>query len=165
MTKEILTQENLKQHLHYDLETGLFTRIKKVSNLNIGDMAGGLQLTGYINIGVNGKPYSAHRLAWLYVYGEFPISLIDHINGIKTDNRICNLREASRAQNAQNAKIWNTNKSGFKGVFWLASRNRWIANIILNGKKIRIGSFKNIELAVEERKKYAKLKHGEFYRE
>jgi len=96
----MITQDKLKEILDYNQHTGLFTwkKIKKYSNRSVGDIAGSLSL-GYVVIGIDKKIYKAHRLAWLYVYGEFPKEQLDHINGNKEDNRICNLREANQSQN------------------------------------------------------------------
>jgi len=87
--------------LTYDPYTGLFTwLVDAYSNKVKGKIAGSIK-EGYINISIDRKLYRAHRLAWLYVNGVFP-SEIDHINRVKSDNRICNLREVSRSENCQN---------------------------------------------------------------
>ena len=116
--------------------------------------------SGYINIRVNNKTYLAHRLIWLYVYGKWPI-IIDHINGNKIDNRICNLRNATYQQNNCNKKFIE-NTSGIKGVCWDKVRGKWFARIMLNYKSINIGRFDNLndaKLAIEA----ARIKyHGEF---
>ena len=89
----MITQSKLKELVNYDQDTGIFTWKKRTSNrIKIGDIIGNLHNCGYIEMGVNGKRYLAHRLAWLYVYGYMP-KLIDHINTNKQDNRICNLYE------------------------------------------------------------------------
>jgi hypothetical protein len=99
---------------------------------------------GYLSIGLKGRIYYAHRLAWLYVHGEWPVDFIDHINGIRSDNRILNLRECSAAQNSQNlAKQYN--KTRLTGVVpW---KKRFQAKICVDYKRINLGSFKTAEEA------------------
>jgi HNH endonuclease len=117
--REALTQAELKEHLHYDPETGIFTRLKSIAHrVKIGDIAGCLHVgSGYVNIRVFGIHYKAHRLAWLYIHGINPCNDIDHINGNRSDNRIINLRDVTRSVNKQNTrKCSSNNKSGFLGV-------------------------------------------------
>ena len=105
----MLTQKQLKKILYYNQDTGFFVYKKDIYNLNKyliakqGDIAGGINNRGYIQISVKNKLYSAHRLAWLYVYGNFPKQEIDHINHIRNDNRIKNLRDVSHKVNMNNA--------------------------------------------------------------
>lgn len=141
----MLTQEYLRAHLHYNPETGIFTRIKENGTAHIGDIAGTLSQTGYIYISVKGKGHRAHRLVWLYLYGKFPDRLIDHINGIRHDNRLCNLRECSKAENTVNSKIDKRNKLGFKGV--RKSGNNFSARATIDYKEYHLGNFKTKEEA------------------
>lgn len=144
MDSDILTQEKLTKHLSYNCETGLFSRLRKenVFATDIGvPFAGTINNTGYYRCSVLGKVYLMHRLAWLYVYGYFPKSGIDHINMDRTDNRICNLRIADKSQNAQNQKIRKNNKSGTKGVH--LHKGKWVASIQSNGKRVYLGAFKS----------------------
>lgn len=121
----MLTAERLREVLDYDLETGEFRwRITMGCRGVAGRVAGCLCATGYQSIRINRKPYQAHRLAWLHVYGEWPRNEIDHMNGNKADNRLSNLREATRFQNTANRKSRKT----FKGVYLLPS-GRWAASI------------------------------------
>jgi len=163
----MITQERLKELLHYDPETGIFTWLikPKSSRRKIGDEAGNYGMDGYINITVNSKSHPAHRLAWLYVYGEHPKQLIDHIDGDTHNNKISNLREASHYQNRLNSKTSINNKCGLKGVSFKKSRNKWIAQCSYNKKQYILGLFDTAEEAHEEYKKFAKIHHGEFYRE
>ena len=132
-TKTHMTQSRLKKILEYNPLTGVFLW------LSCGSCAG-MEYSGYLSISMLGSSYKAHRLAWLYMYGKFPDNQIDHINGIKDDNRILNLRDVTQAENCKNSKIAVNNTSGFKGVEWIPSRNKWRALISSNGKKINLGS-------------------------
>jgi hypothetical protein len=160
----MLTQDELKSHLHYDQDTGIFTRL--VSNNNkfrIGDIAGYLNDSGYISI--NYKYYLSHRLAWLYIHGEFPVNEIDHINGIKNDNRIENLRKATKAQNQMNKPAPKTNTSNFKGVSWHKRIGKWFASASKYNKKISLGYYLTAEEASIAYKNFTKQNHREFYHE
>jgi HNH endonuclease len=88
-----LTAERLRERLHYDAETGVFTRRVGSSNARAGDVAGSVHSTGYVRISIDGGKYTAHCLAWFYVHGVWPSDQIDHINRNRSDNRIANLRE------------------------------------------------------------------------
>lgn len=144
-----LTQKRLKELLHYDPKTGIFTRkVKTTNNVNIGDETGYLSYFGYLITAVDNISYPNHRLAWLYMYGYFPENDIDHINKIKTDNRICNLREVSRQCNSRNCGNSNTNTSGVKGVSWCKLKNKWAVYIWIKNKKRALGYYKNFTNAV-----------------
>jgi hypothetical protein len=161
----MLTQAELKRQLHYDPETGIFTRL--VTNamcIKVGDIAGSKRTDGYIAININKKVYSAHRLAWLYVYGELPVKFIDHINMIRDDNRIDNLRQATNQQNKFNAGIRKDNKTGYKGVTFCKQNNKWKSESRLNGVIHYFGYFTTPELAHEAYKQFAIKHHGEFIR-
>jgi len=138
----MINQETLKQQLHYNPETGVFTRlIASARRVKIGDVAGWLDSTGYIQIMVLGKSYRVHRLAWLYVYGNFPPEQVDHINHVRDDNRIINLRLATHQENNKNASMSKRNKSGITGVFWKKQNRKWQARIMVNRKSIHLGFF------------------------
>ena len=148
----MLTQNDIKNQLHYSSETGIFTRlIAKCNSVKIGDIAGSKHIKGYLQLSVNGKPYLAHRLAWFYVHGIWPIECIDHINGIKTDNRILNLREATFTQNKHNYKKANSDNKTSKllGVSWSKTNKSWVSQISLNNKLIYIGHFSDKHKAHE----------------
>ena len=147
-----LTQKELKRQLHYNPKTGIFKWIISKRGLSSKKMCGWKREDGYMIIGVNYKRYYAHRLAWLYVYGEFPKKQIDHINRNKTDNRIENIRDASPSTNNKNKPLQKNNKSGYKGIYWDTHRNKWVAQIKLNGKQKNLGGFKNIKNAINARK-------------
>jgi hypothetical protein len=157
MTKDP-TQKHIKSILKYDPDTGIFIWLKCVQKNKIGEIAGNINNRGYRTIG----NHLAHRLAWTYVTGIAPKVFIDHINGIKDDNRFLNLREATAFENNQNAKLSSNNRSGIKGVSWNKEKGKWQANVMASGVYHFLGRFDNIEdaeLAVV--KKRVDL-HGEF---
>ena len=155
-----LTQSRIKELLHYNPGTGQFiwanplcTRVKR------GDIAGCTGTNGYRTISVEGIRYPAHRLAWLYVYGKFPDSQIDHVNGVENDNRIANLRDVTCSENAQNTKMSKNNSSGINGIYWHKAFRRWMPRISVNGKRVYLGSYKSLELAGLVREE-AEVKYG-----
>lgn len=145
---ELITQQRLKSLLSYDKETGGFVWIgsknRKVKN---GSLAGSIDSSGHSQIKVEKRSYSAHRLAWLYVYGEWPKMQIDHINGNRTDNRIANLRDVSASINSQNKRnATSSNKSsGLLGTHWHRAANKWAATIKTCGITKHIGLFESKE--------------------
>ena len=151
LRKAALTQERLKKFYLYDPQTGIFERIKRMGGHLPNKVAGYKNPNGYIYIQMDGKNYRAHRLAWLYVYGEFPKNHIDHINKIKDDNRIENLRDVTHKVNIQNTCKPRTNTSGIKGVTWIAKKNKWLASIKHFGKSIHLGYYETIEQAQQAR--------------
>lgn len=156
-----LTADDLRTQLLYDPNTGSFMWLKPSSvRVSIGDSAGSVR-NGYLQISVNGRRYQAHRLAWLYAYGEWPDGLIDHRDRNPLNNRLDNLREASKAQNGQNSKD-RGRVSGYRGVV-KCSPNRWSASIKLSGKRIYLGSFKSAEEASSAYEK-ARDKHYTHHR-
>ncbi len=114
---------------------------------------------GYVLNFVKGKIYREHRLIWLYVYGVMPDGILDHINRIKTDNRIENLRVVSCSENRQNIGKLSNNKSGLKGVWFNNKNKKWCASICSDKKKYFVGSFLTKEDAYEAYKDYAKRRH------
>ena len=148
MAKADLTAQHLRELLHYDPDTGIFTRAvsQKGRNGRAGCVAGGKTESGYIRISIHNRLHMAHRLAWLYVFGVWPGCDVDHINGAKSDNRIANLRDVSTSVNMQNQRTAQPrNASGYLGV--TIHGGRFEASIKLNGKNIYIGSYKTPELA------------------
>jgi len=145
----MLTQKRLKQLLNYDPETGKFTRkVKSVIHPNLELPVGSSTDSGYITICIKGYKGLAHRLAWLYVYGYIPENDIDHINRIKTDNRINNLREVSRQCNLRNTGNRKNNTSGVKGVSFNKKSNKWQVSIAVNNKLYYLGRFDDFIEAV-----------------
>lgn len=156
-------QWRLKELLHYDPKTGIFTWKQYRGHLaQEGFVAGRPDGSGHIQISVDGRRYHAHRLAWLYVYGTFPKACIDHINRIRDDNRISNLREATYAENGQNRCASRRNKSGKSDVMWSRHHNKWRARITINGNRIHLGYFESFEDAASARTE-AKKKYHTFH--
>ena len=156
---DMLTQQQLKQHLSYDPETGIFVRANNVGRFKAGQVLGTKHSTGYSVIRINGKLYKAHRLAWLYVYGSFPESVIDHINRDGFDNRLINLRLATQRQNCENHSLNKNNTSGYLGVDWSKKLQKWRARITQNFKGIHLGYFDNIDDAHQAYRQAATIYH------
>jgi hypothetical protein len=157
-----ITAAKLREVLHYDPETGVFTWLVNISlKVKAGDIAGSDHGGGYIEIGIFDRSYLAHRLAWLYTHRQLPRK-VDHKDGNKKNNRIRNLRKCTSTQNVANRKISKTNKSGFKGVSWSKSNGRWVAFIGVEGKSKYLGGFDTPELAHELYCLAADLLYGEF---
>jgi hypothetical protein len=135
----MLNQKTLKKYLNYDPETGVFKRKINSGKAKIGDVAGGINGSGYICIRINSVKYRAHRLAWLYVHGKFPDNQIDHINRIKTDNRIENLRDVTQSVNGRNKNLPSNNTSGHIGVKWNKKQQAWRVAVC----QVHYGSFKS----------------------
>lgn len=147
-----MNQQTLKDNLHYNQTTGIFTWLKtKSRSIKIGDIAGTVNKS-YIRIIINGNAYQAHRLAWLDVYGEIPSNDIDHINHDKSDNRINNLRCVTKRENQQNRTININNVSGFTGVSWNKCAKKWQARIKIASKYKHLGLFTNLDDAIAARK-------------
>ena len=142
--KEIL------ESLTFDAQAGEFRWARNVSRkARRGSLAGSVKPSGYCAIRIMGRAFYAHRLAWLFVHGEWPSGHIDHVNGIRSDNRISNLRAASAAENRQNIRgpASNNLTSGVLGVNWHKASGKWRAAIGLNNRHVHIGCFESIEQA------------------
>lgn len=156
---------HLRSLLHYDPNTGVFTRaVDRPPFFLAGEIAGSLTDKGYNRIGVNYRDYPASRLAWLYMTGEWPLGEVDHKNTIRNDDRWHNLRPATRQQNCQNMNRGASNKSGFKGVSWHEKYGKWRATIKTNGKSFHLGYFDNPAIASEAYKDRALKIFGAFAR-
>lgn len=158
----MLTQERLRELLTYDKDTGIFRWRVNRRRVCAGDIAGYQNPRGYIYVVIDREWHRAHRLAWLYVYGKMPVDQIDHINMVKSDNRINNLRQATNGQNHANACVRSDSRSGFKGVQRRGAR--WLAYISKDGKQIRLGSFGTVEEASEAYNVAAEKYFGDFAR-
>ncbi len=151
MSTEILTQQELKDVLHYDPDTGVFTRIKSCRGHKAGKVVGAIQLTGYWAIQLFGIKYYAHRLAFLYMKGKLPNKEVDHLNRKRADNRWCNLKQASSADNSKNMTKRCDNTSGYTGVYpdKRFNNGKWRISV---GKTFR-GGFETKGDAIRARKK------------
>lgn len=177
MAKRILpTPEQLRQLLRYEPETGKLFWKKRPLSMFTSNRAGNAwnsrfagkealssaHNTGYFCGGILGKVFLAHRVAWAVYYGEWPREEIDHINGDRKDNRISNLREASRLENSRNAARRSDNSSGLKGVG--VHKGQWRARMRIDGKSRHLGYFPTPEAAHAAYCEAAKKYHGEFAR-
>lgn len=161
--KDSLTHARLCEVLDYEALTGAFRwKIRPCRNVFPGSIAGSFTWEGYIEIGIDKVRYRAHRLAWLYVHGNWP-AYLDHKNGVKSDNRISNLREATIQQNGANRRINYNNPSGFKGVS-AGHNGKWYASLSKRRKRVFFGTF---DTKVEAHAAYiaaAREHFGEFAR-
>jgi hypothetical protein len=155
----MLTQERVQHLFTYDKENGLLIRNFKTGRALAGTSSFAKDKDGYHIVGIDNKLYRTHRVIWLYVYGEFPSGFLDHINRNRTDNRIENLREVSKAQSRENIGVARSNKCGLKGIWLHKQTKKWCASICSNGKKIHLGSFDLIEDAYAAYQKAAFLYH------
>jgi len=137
--KSGITQKRIKDILHYDPESGIWTwLIDKPGVLNSG-IAGYVDTNGYRQIGIDREVYPSGRLAWLYMNGYFPEHEIDHKNRIKHDDRWKNLRHVSHQCNSRNRRNFKNNTSGVKGVYWAKEKGKWYSQIKVHGKTFHIG--------------------------
>lgn len=142
----MLTQERLMELFTYCKDSGCLyvAKNRKGSSKKIGDITGSKTKKGYIEVDIDSKRYTVHRLAFLYVNGKFPEFVVDHINGDKSDNSWDNLRECTQGDNLQNIhKVKSTNTTGYTGVY--AYKDRFRAKINVNGKQIHLGEFILVE--------------------
>lgn len=149
MSKQQLTQKNIRSLFDYDYDTGILRwKIAISKKIKAGDEAGWLTPRGYREVRIHGRNYKAHRIIWCYVYGYFPEYGIDHKNRIKDHNWLYNLREATPQCNARNTGNFKHNTSGIKGVCWDKRRNKWRSEIYLNKKSYSLGSYRLFDNAV-----------------
>lgn len=144
-----LTHTRLLEMLEYNPETGLFTKKVTLCRWKAGTISGGRGYDGYKKVYVDKVPYRSARLVWFYMTKEWPKQLVDHINGDRTDDRWCNLREANFSENGQNRTVKKNSSSGYLGVYYHKSRDRWCASIQVDGKEKFLGRFKDKEDARE----------------
>lgn len=159
----MITQEELKTVVNYDPDSGDFTWLLKNSiRVKVGGIAGSVvenkkSKKSYRYITISYGRYRAHRLAWLYMTGEFPKGEIDHINHNGVDNRWCNLRDVTKLENLKNMSAYSNNTSGVAGIYWHKLREKWMAGIKLNGKSKCLGYFDSFFDAVCVRKSAEKI--------
>lgn len=156
-----ISADMVRHALSYDEESGVLQW--KNPNPDSRGMAGksisSVNSSGYVTLTINTVKYQAHRIIWLYMTGKMPEEFIDHINGIKTDNRFCNLRKASRSENGMNRKRNKSNLSGYKNVY--PNKGGFLVRIRSNNKAYQRW-FKNIEDAVSGAEQLRQMHHGEF---
>lgn len=164
--RQNVTHERLLQLLHYEPETGNFTWLITRQRCKAGSLAGCIRKTHigrpYLRITIDGLYYAAHRLAWFYMTGNWPVVQIDHWDNNSLNNRWGNLREATSAQNAQNRPCKANSTSGLKGIF--PQGNKWRARIMVNGCRINLGIFNDKQEAHFAYANAASLLHGAFAR-
>lgn len=153
--------EQFRSVLAYDPATGHFSWLGTGRGRKIGQAAGNLTNRGYVHIAFNGVRYAAHRLAWLFSYGEWPNGQIDHVNRDKADNRISNLRVASPSDNQHNKLAPSNNMSGLKGIRF--KKNRWEASCMVRGKRKYLGRFVSEREAIDAYNMYAATAVGDFF--
>lgn len=145
MSKEPLSCEYVSSLLSYDPEAGILRwRVARNNRVKVGQEAGSVSSNEYLHIGIDGRQYLAHRLAWLHVHGEWPNGQIDHINRVKTDNRLSNLRACSPRENSRNRKIRCDNKSGVPGIHWSNKKNAWGTSVAVAGRQVSAGYFNDL---------------------
>lgn len=155
-----LTFEHADSLLSYCPDTGLFHwKIARRRRTKVGAIAGGMHVDGYMQVKLKdfGCSPFLHRLAVLLVTREWPKGEVDHINGDRTDNRWCNLRDTSRTENMCNRKVGKNNSSGLMGVHWSNTANRWVARISRDHNKYSLGNFDCLLDAAAARKSAEKL--------
>lgn len=153
----MITTEELREIVDYCPETGIMT--KKTT----GRIAR-VRKDGRVAMFLLGKTYYVHRLAWLYMTGDWPVDVCDHRNGNPSDNRWANLRQATRLQNNQNQRLSRHSTSGVKGVYWHSKCRKWASHINDRGKTVHLGVFRERSDAEQAVRKYREEIHGEFAR-
>lgn len=149
------SKEYLQTILNYEPENGVFTwKMAPSVKLPAGSVAGGRNANGRRQIMVNGKSYSARRLAWLFTYGEWPRGKVGHINGVKDDDRIAFLCDYTPDNLKERERLPKNNTSGARGVSWHKGTKKWVAHCRVNGKTQNLGSFTEFEQAELVVRKY-----------
>lgn len=165
-----LPVEFLRECFKYDPETGELTwKERPLSHFEhstkadggfnkkyAGKIAGSVMARGYVWVTLNNRPHFAHRIAWAIHYGEYPKDVIDHINGIRTDNRIVNLVQSTPSANSRNQKMRSTNTSGHMGVCQRSDNGKYRSFIQEGGKRVWLGCFDTLEEAIAVRKEAEK---------
>lgn len=144
VTKQRMTQEEALHHFEYRDGVLIYkNRVLRSNKISIGDKVGWERPEGYLKFNFKGKSHYAHRVIYLMHHGVYPYE-VDHIDGDKRNNRIENLRAACRSENASNVKMWSSNKSGYKGVFWNTQAGKWQAKITVNRIAKHLGFYADL---------------------
>lgn len=174
--KPLPDKEFLKQCLSYNKVTGKLTwksrpdwhfkdeRVAMLRNAKYAGKEAGIlnKTSGYVYVSLDNITYKAHRLIYVLVYGREPEDEVDHVNGVKTDNRLVNLRLATKSENQRNARIRKDNTTLFKNVSFHKRQQKYNARCTIGGKRVHIGSFDTPEMAYEAYRDYARAHYGEF---
>lgn len=160
--KTELTQERLKELLHYDPETGHFTWRVSSGRVAAGAVAGSFDGCGYRVISVERKLHRAHRLAFLYMTGSFPPDCVDHVNRDRANNQWANLRPATRRENQGNTGLQSNNTSGYRGVSWHKKAGKWRAEGACGGHVKYLGLFASLEEAASAAQAWREDYFGEY---
>ena len=159
----MITATRLRELLECDIEAGTFRwRETRGSRAIKGAAAGTRRWDGYYVLRLDGRLYLRHRLVWLYAHGAWPKETLDHANRVKGEDRLANLREATRPQNHANVGLQRNNKSGFRGVHQLSGQNVWVASIKNRGKAKHLGRFGSAEAAATAYNAALEQMHGEY---
>lgn len=145
-----MNYKNLIKHVGYNKSTGDIYWKTNGNKRIAGDKIGTLNSHGYLIFKLFGEMFSCHRAAWFLHYGKIP-NQIDHINGVKTDNAISNLRDVTHQENGKNQRIHKNNTSGASGVYFDRERKKWVARIKHNGTRLNLGRFGDFDSAVRAR--------------
>ena len=151
--------DELNDRYKYDSVTGIITNRISSGRAKKGEEAGTKNAAGYRVVSISSSRYYGHRVSWFMYYGAWPKSTIDHINGVRDDNRIVNLRDVDHKENLKNQRLQKSNTSGVVGVYWNKPTKNWRVKIEVNGKQIHIGYFQYMPDAVKARQK-AEVKYG-----
>lgn len=166
LMRQQIEHDRLIELLHYDADYGVFTNKTRRSNVSpIGKVLGTANTSGHLVLMVDNVMYLAHRLAWFYCFKEWPEVLIDHIDRDPSNNRIDNLREATKSTNGFNSKLRIDNTIGLKGVYFDKRRNHFYSQIVINKTKIYLGRFDSAQEAHTAYINKAKELQGEFFNE
>lgn len=148
--------EYIKENFSYDQDAGIVTRLVNRASGKAGPASTKKDNRGYLLVKCKGQRMLQHRLAWILMTGHWPDGEIDHINGVRNDNRWINLRCVSKKENRMNKEIYKNNKSGAIGVNWHKVTGKWVASIKADGKCIHLGVFNELSDAVSARKRAEK---------
>ncbi len=162
--KRSISTDRVRKVLSYDPATGVFRwKVKLSIRGPVGSVAGGSRANGYRVIGIDGTQLMAHRLAWVFITGNWPDGIIDHADGDRSNNSAANLRAATQSQNLANARRHIDNTSGAKGVTWDAARSKWVATLKCGGT-LRKKRFELKDDAAAAYERWSKELFGEFAR-